>query len=169
MSEAGRLSAVDAFTAAYLGNYRMLVRLAALLVDDIPSCEDVVQEAYVRAYSGAARLRDPEQALAYLRQTVVNLSRSTLRRRATARLAALDPPRVEPSAEQQVFAAVARADVVRALRALPRRQREVLALRYYAELTVAQTAAALGLSMGSVKSYASRGLDELAARLEEAQ
>src|SRR5690606_7422555 len=68
-------------TETYRAHYRSLLGLAALLLDDTASCEDVVQEAFIRVHSARKRVRDPEKTLAYLRQTVVNLSRSALRRR----------------------------------------------------------------------------------------
>lgn len=71
---------VDHLTETYRAHYRSLLGLAALLLDDTASCEDVVQEAFIRVHSARRRVRDPEKTLAYLRQTVVNLSRSTLRR-----------------------------------------------------------------------------------------
>lgn len=72
---------VDHLTETYRAHYRSLLGLAALLLDDTASCEDVVQEAFIRVHSARKRVRDPEKTLAYLRQTVVNLSRSALRRR----------------------------------------------------------------------------------------
>ncbi|NEE14755.1 SigE family RNA polymerase sigma factor, partial [Streptomyces sp. SID7499] len=72
---------VDHLTETYRAHYRSLLGLAALLLDDTASCEDVVQEAFIRVHSARNRVREPEKTLAYLRQTVVNLSRSALRRR----------------------------------------------------------------------------------------
>lgn len=71
-------ASVDHLTATYQAHYRSLLRLAALLLDDVASCEDVVQEAFIRVHAARRRVREPEKTLAYLRQTVVNLSRSTL-------------------------------------------------------------------------------------------
>ena len=106
-----------------------------------------------------SRLRDTDKALAYLRQTVVNRSRSALRHRTVvARHAARET--VEPNgapADAPVLAAARRAAVLDAMRALPERQREVLALRYYLDLSEAEIADALGISRGAVKSHASRG------------
>lgn len=155
------------FAAIYTQQFSSLVRLAALLLDDVAASEDVVQEAYLRVSASQRRLRDPEKALAYLRQTVVNLSRSALRRRAMMRRHAPKPLPDGASAEDGAYAAFERAAVVQALRQLPRRSREALVLRYYLDLTEAQTAQALGISIGSVKSYCSRGLDRLATLLED--
>src|SRR3954451_15954906 len=78
--QAGDVS-VDLLTQTYRDHYASLLKLAALLLDDVASCEDVVQEAFIRVHSARTRVRYPDKLLAYLRQTVVNLSRSTLRRR----------------------------------------------------------------------------------------
>jgi RNA polymerase sigma-70 factor (sigma-E family) len=155
----------DAFTAVYLANYGSLMRLAALLVDDRASCEDVVQDAYVRVYASRTKLRDETRALAYLRQTVVNLSRSSLRHTIMARRKTEPAPPRAGGPDDVTFDRIEQAAVVQALRRLPRRQREVLALRYYAELSETQVAESLGLSVGSVKAYASRGLDRLAQEM----
>jgi RNA polymerase sigma-70 factor (sigma-E family) len=155
----------DTFTDLYLANYHSLLRLAALLVDGTPACEDVVQEAYVRVYARRSKLRDESRALAYLRQAVINLSRSTLRRTLTARRYGepSQPPAAGP--DEAAIARIEQAAVVQALRRLPRRQREVLALRYYSSLSEAAVADTLGISIGSVKAYASRGLDRLAQEM----
>ena len=73
------------------------------------------------------------------------------------------------SAEEGAYDLLERDALVRALRGLQRRQREVLVLRYYSDMTEAQVAAALGLSIGSVKAYGSRGIDALRVRMEEEQ
>ncbi|WP_436788047.1 SigE family RNA polymerase sigma factor [Yinghuangia sp. YIM S10712] len=157
---------VDRLTETYREHYGTLLRLAALLLDDPHSCEDVVQEAFIRVHVARHRLRDPEKTLAYLRQTVVNLSRSTLRRRLMALRLLPRPQAEEPAAEEGAHNVLERDALVRVLRELPRRQREVIVLRYYADLTEVQVADLLGLSVGSVKAYGSRGLEALRARME---
>lgn len=156
----------DALATLYAQHYRSLLRLAALLLDDLAACEDVAQEAFIRVHGARDRLRDPDKALAYLRQTVVNLSRSALRRRLVAMRHAPKPMPDAASAEHDAYTLVERAEVVAALRRLGRRQREAIVLRYYADLTEAQAADLMGVSIGSVKSYTSRGLTALAAELE---
>ena len=156
----------DVVEALFIAHYPGLVRLAAVLLDDPGSREEVVQEAFVRLHAGFGRLRDPDRALAYLRQSVVNLSRSRLRRRLVARRHPEAAPAAASSAEDSALAAIERSDLVHAMHRLQRRQREVLALRHLAGLSEAETAAALGLSVGSVKAYASRGLDALRALME---
>jgi RNA polymerase sigma-70 factor (sigma-E family) len=159
--------AAGELAALYVVHYKQLVRLAALLLDETAACEDVVQDAYVKlaATNRMARLRDPDAALAYLRTTVMNLARSSLRRRLVA---AKYAPVVHgrDRADDAAAQVVDRAAIVRAMRTLPRRQREAVALRYYADLTEAQTADLMGCSAGAVKSYTSRGLERLAEQLK---
>jgi len=157
----------DLLTETYQTHYASLLRLAALLLDDLSSCEDVVQEAFIRVHAARARVREPEKLLAYLRQTVVNLSRSTLRRRLIGLKLLPKPLPNAASAEEGAYDVLERDALIQALRGLQRRQREVLVLRYYADLTEAQVAAALGVSIGSVKAYGSRGIEALRARMEE--
>jgi len=159
----------DLLTETYQTHYASLLRLAALLLDDLGSCEDVVQEAFIRVHAARGRVREPEKLLAYLRQTVVNLSRSTLRRRLIGLRLLPKPLPDAASAEEGAYDALERDALIQALRGLQRRQREVLVLRYYADLTEAQVAAALGVSIGSVKAYGSRGIEALRARMEEHQ
>jgi RNA polymerase sigma-70 factor (sigma-E family) len=157
----------EQLSSLYLLHYRPLVRLAALLLDETAAAEDVVQEAFLKVAAGSrlARLRDPDAALGYLRTTVLNLARSSLRRRlVAARYAPLVHRR--DRVEDDTAASVDRAVVVTAMRTLPRRQREAVALRYYADLTEEQAANLMGVSTGAVKAYTSRGLDRLAQQLE---
>jgi RNA polymerase sigma-70 factor (sigma-E family) len=155
----------DALAALYVRNFSSLVRLAALLLDDVAASEDVAQEAYVRVAQARSRLRDPDAALAYLRRTVVNLSRSALRRRLVARRHGYMQARPDSTADA-TSDIVERDAMVRAVRQLPRRMREAVSLRYYADLSEAETATVMGVSKGSVKSYTSRGLALVAAALE---
>lgn len=145
----------------YTARYRALVGLAALLLRDVTSCEDVVQEAFVRLYASWPRLRDPDKAEAYLRQAVVNLARSRLRRLAVARKHEPLPGPDGASAEDLAYAGFERDAVVAAIQRLPRRQREAVVLRFWGDLTQEQAAQAMGVSVGAVKSYLSRGLDAL--------
>jgi RNA polymerase sigma-70 factor (sigma-E family) len=146
----------------YRSHWRYLVRLAALLVDDVASAEDVVQDAFVALHRRAEGLRDPEAALAYLRTSVVNLSRSVLRRRHVARkhLKVAEPEATEP-ADHDVLVRDEHRAALRAVHALPRHQREVLILRYWSGLSEREIAQTLGISPGSVKSAASRGIATL--------
>ncbi|MEJ2854786.1 MULTISPECIES: SigE family RNA polymerase sigma factor [unclassified Saccharothrix] len=138
-----------------------LVRLALLLVDEPSTAEDVVQEAFTGLHRNWSRLRDAQAAVGYLRTAVVNGSRSVLRRRKTAR--DYTPPHVANarSAESLAMLTAEHQAVVKALSQLPPRQREVLVLRYYGDLSEAEIAEATGISKGTVKSTASRALDAL--------
>ncbi|MFI1282553.1 MULTISPECIES: SigE family RNA polymerase sigma factor [unclassified Streptomyces] len=160
---------VDHLTATYQTHYRSLLGLAALLLDDTASCEDVVQEAFIRVHSARNRVRDREKTLAYLRQTVVNLSRSALRRRILGLKLLSKPMPDMASAEEGAYDQLERDDLIKAMRGLQRRQREVLVLRYFADMTEAQVAETLGISLGSVKAYGSRGIAALRVAMEAAQ
>lgn len=160
---------VDHLTATYQAHYRSLLGLAALLLDDTASCEDVVQEAFIRVHSARNRVRDREKTLAYLRQTVVNLSRSALRRRILGLKLLSKPMPDMASAEEGAYDQLERDDLIKAMRGLQRRQREVLVLRYFADMTEAQVAETLGISLGSVKAYGSRGIAALRVAMEAAQ
>lgn len=159
-------TSVDLLTETYRAHYRSLLGLAALLLDDTASCEDVVQEAFIRVHAARRRVREPEKTLAYLRQTVVNLSRSALRRRILGLRLLPKPMPDMASAEEGAYEALERDQLKDALRGLQRRQREVLVLRYFADMTEAQVAETLGISVGSVKAYGSRGLAALRVRME---
>ncbi|MFD8210020.1 SigE family RNA polymerase sigma factor [Streptomyces sp. NPDC059695] len=152
---------VDHLTETYRAHYRSLLGLAALLLDDTASCEDVVQEAFIRVHSARKRVREPEKTLAYLRQTVVNLSRSALRRRILGLKLLSKPMPDMASAEEGAYEQLEREDLIKAMRGLQRRQREVLALRYFSDMTEVQVAETLGISLGSVKAYGSRGIAAL--------
>ncbi|MFB7465098.1 SigE family RNA polymerase sigma factor [Streptomyces sp. NPDC056224] len=160
---------VDHLTETYQAHYRSLLGLAALLLDDTASCEDVVQEAFIRVHSARNRVRDRDKTLAYLRQTVVNLSRSALRRRILGLKLLSKPMPDMASAEEGAYDQLERDDLIKAMRALQRRQREVLVLRYFADMTEAQVAETLGVSLGSVKAYGSRGIAALRVAMEAAQ
>ncbi|MFD3538822.1 SigE family RNA polymerase sigma factor [Streptomyces sp. NPDC058662] len=160
---------VDHLTETYQAHYRSLLGLAALLLDDTASCEDVVQEAFIRVHSARSRVRDREKTLAYLRQTVVNLSRSALRRRILGLKLLSKPMPDMASAEEGAYDQLERDDLIKAMRGIQRRQREVLVLRYFADMTEAQVAETLGISLGSVKAYGSRGIAALRVAMEAAQ
>ncbi|MFJ6085816.1 SigE family RNA polymerase sigma factor [Streptomyces sp. NPDC092369] len=157
---------VDHLTETYRAHYRSLLGLAALLLDDTASCEDVVQEAFIRVHSARKRVRDPEKTLAYLRQTVVNLSRSALRRRILGLKLLSKPMPDMASAEEGAYDQLERDSLIKAMKGLQRRQREVLVLRYFADMTEAQVADSLGISLGSVKAYGSRGIAALRIAME---
>ena len=148
----------------YAGHYTALVRLAVLLLRDQGLAEDVVQDSFVAVHGRWDRI-DEAKAPAYLRQTVVNRSRSALRRRTVAIRHQPEPLPPAAGADDAVLRTERRTAVLDALAALPARQREVLALRYYLDLSEAEIAGTLGISRGAVKSHASRGAAALRAAL----
>jgi RNA polymerase sigma-70 factor (sigma-E family) len=162
-------SADDAVTGLYATEYRPLVRLAILLTHDAGIAEEIVQDAFVALHQRWRRLRDPQAGAAYLRQSVVNRSRSALRHRGVVdRFAGRSGPREQaPSAEALALQAGTHAAVLAAVRRLPARQREALVLRYYLDLSEAQTAELMGVSPGAVKSHTARALTALRRVLEE--
>lgn len=149
--------------------YRVhLVQIAVLLVDDLPAAEDVVQDAFVGLHRNAAHVRDPGAAVAYLRRATVNGARSQLRRRGTARRHLRSAaPVASPGADEQALVSEEHEVVLQAVRTLAPRDQEVLALRYWSELSDAEIADALRISRSTVASTASRALAKLRARLEE--
>ena len=149
-------------TELFRAHHLELVRLAVLIVGDLATAEDVVQDAFEQLHRRWRALRKQSSALDYARSAVLNGSRSVLRRRSVARrhearTAASRPPDADAAVlfEQ-------RSELIEAFRALSARQREVLALRYYVDMSVADVAATLRISEGTVRSTASRGLDALA-------
>lgn len=157
-----------AIEAAFRSDYANLVALARLLLDNGSDAEETVQEAFVRTFARRRHLRtaaaDP---VPYLRRSVVNLSRGTLRRRRTQRRSTLEPPEHAASAADEVLRHQSQAEIRGALRRLPTRQRECVVLRYLLDSSTEQTAALLGISPGSVKTHLHRGLIALEVTLED--
>jgi RNA polymerase sigma-70 factor (sigma-E family) len=152
----------------YSLHYRPLVGLAMLLVRDVATAEEVVQDAFGAVRGGWQRLGNPEKALAYLRQAMVNRSRSVLRHRAVPG----DHPQPvlldTPDAGHGALGLLEQPAAWAALAGLPDRQREAIVLRYYAGLPEGEVAAAMGISQGAVNSHTARGLSALRATLEQA-
>ncbi len=160
-------SADRAVTELYSLHYRRLVRLAAVLVRDAATAEDVVQDSFVAMHDGWQRLRDADSALAYLRQAVLNRSRSVLRHRAVVEKYPEKPSPDMPSAEHGALVLLERSAMIATLRKQPGRQREAIVLRYYADLSEAEVAASMGISCGAVKSHTARAMAALRADLEQ--
>ena len=162
------VDADQAIAQIYSMHYPALVRLAALLVRDTPTAEQVVQDAFAAMRAGWKRLADAEMAVAYLRQAVVNRSRSILRHR-TAVGQDLPPAAPDmPPAGWEALAFLEQPVVAAALSELPERQREAIVLRYYDDLSEAEIAATMRISRGAVKSHTARGMTALRAALEQA-
>ena len=133
-----------------------LLRAGWLLTGDWPAAEDLVQGALAVVWSHWQELRDPAAAPAYARTA---LSRAFLRGRRRRWLGEEPTPSAEGADDgESAPSAARRVDLERALATLPSRQRAVLVLRFFADLSEADTARALGCSVGSVKSHASRAL-----------
>jgi RNA polymerase sigma-70 factor (sigma-E family) len=165
-----------AIAELYAAHWTGLVRLAWLLLRDDQGAEEVVQDAFIAVHRHWDSLRSEASAAAYLRRAVVNGARSGLRHRGVEqRYVAREQGeptaygrRTESSAEERALDAEATSSMITALGRLPQRQREVLTMRYYLDLSEAEIADALGISAGSVKAHAHRGLAALRDRMEAA-
>lgn len=166
----GRRDEADIVTQ-FRARHLELVRLAALLLGDSAAAEDVVQDVFARVWEGRDRLAAAGFTAGYFYRAVVNGCRSVHRRQGalltggTAEAALLPQPGT--SAEDVVLRADEDRQVLRALAALPRRQREALILRYYQRFSEAEIAEAMGISRGTVKSTTARGLAALGRRLRQ--
>ncbi len=150
----GSPSRRDALALLYERHYAELVRLAFALTSDWGLAEELAQEAFVRVWRSWGNIRDQQSAPAYLRTTVVNLARRSLRRSLQERRAwsDADPRSADPGES---------IDLLRALARLPARKRACVVLRFYMDLSEADTAAALGVSVGTVKSQTAKALRRL--------
>ena len=155
-------------TALYLTHYRPLVRMAALLVQDLAAAEEIVQDSFVAVHAAWRRLPDAEHALSYLRRSVVDRSRAALRRHVVVdKLAPRLAPDL-PSGPGEASIEVERSAFISALWTLPPRQREVVVLRYFADLPETQVASATGISETAVKAYTARAMSSLRTELRKA-
>lgn len=155
------MGAEDEFRAFVAGRYAALVRTARLLAPDPTQAEDLTQSALVTTYARWSTLRDRGRAEAYARKVLVRQCLRAGRRRWRGEI----PSKLLPEAPAaDPYAARDEADAVRrALATLPGDQRAVLVLRYYADLTEPDVADVLGVSLGTVKSRASRAIAALRA------
>lgn len=166
---AGSAGPGEALADLYAAHWVSLVRLAYLLVRDRGWAEEITQDVFVAAYPRLSRLREDGTALAYLRRSVVNGARSGFRHARVEKsylgttAAGADAPGRRPadSAEAVAIGRDDNARVLEVVNRLPQRQREVVVLRYYADLTEQQIADALGVSTGSVKAHAHRAMATL--------
>jgi RNA polymerase sigma-70 factor, ECF subfamily len=159
-----RLPEPEGFEAFYLREYHAVVKLAYALSGSRLAAEDIAQEAFLRAFRDWECIRHPS---GWVRKVVVRRAGRTVHRRllearALGRLLAGRGPAVTQLPERD-------AEVWRAVRALPRRQAQVIALRYVADASVAEIARTLGLAEGTVKTQLHRGRQALAARLASAR
>ena len=169
-SSSGADVSAGMISALFRQHHGDLVRLAVLLVGDQPTAEDVVQDVYASVHARWITLPARDSGLSYVRAAVLNRCRSVLRRRGVASRVSLSVRAAEEtfaSAEHEVLLSEDRRQVLEALARLPYRRREVLVLRYYLGLSEAEIAEVLGVSPGTVKSTAARGLAALARTLGE--
>jgi DNA-directed RNA polymerase specialized sigma24 family protein len=154
--DASAEDASHAVAALYQLHYPALVRLAALLIPDLATAEDIVQDAFAAVHGRWHVQPDTDAALAYLRWSVVHQSRSV-------------PPLGGPAAGTGEPGSAVIGEpgsaVISALRALSARQREVVVLRYFADLPEAEIASATGMSMAAVRAHAAEAMSSLQAGL----
>lgn len=158
-------------TELYRAHAAGLVKLALVMLGDRASAEDVVQEAFFGLYRNWGRLSDPGKALAYARGGVLKGCRAAVRQRARHRrrdrAAAVHAPAAAGSPEEAMLLGEEHRTVLNAVRALPARQREALVLRFYLGVPEEETARAMGVTRGTVKSSVSRALASLGRVLKE--
>ena len=162
--------ATQAVTDLYRAHAVAMIRIALLMLGDRAAAEDVVQDAFLGLYNRSQRLNEPVKAEAYIRSSVLNGCRDALklrsRRSRRDRAGATDLAEI-PSAEAAALIGEDRRRVLAALRRLPGRQREALVCRFYLELSEEETARAMGVSRGTVKSTTSRAVAALGRMLRE--
>lgn len=154
------------FDGFYAAHSLALVRLGVLLTGDRGAAEDIAQDALVAVYRRWDRFETPGDALAYARVTVVNATRNVHRHRGVVARTMLRIAGREATGDHAGHV-VDRDLVGSAIAALPTRQREVVVLRYWLDLSEAEIARILQISPGTVKSAASRALHTLAATIRE--
>jgi RNA polymerase sigma-70 factor (sigma-E family) len=159
-------TAAGQVTALYQAYATGLVRLAMLMLTDQQSAEDVVQDAFLGLYRNWGGLTDQGKALVYVRSSVLNGCRTVLRKRSRRLLPSYREPDVE-SAEALALLGEEHREVLAALRRLPARQRAAVVLRHCLGLSEDETAQAMKISRGTVKSASSRGIATLARILKE--
>ena len=143
------------------GRWTWLVQAAALLTGDAGHAEDLAQTALVRVFASWARVRGAESMDAYTMRILINQNKNRFRkRRVVEDLTAVPPERGSGDPTARVDQ---RAGLMAALASLPKRQREVVVLRYWEDYSEAQTAQILGCSVGTVKSQSSKALAKLRA------
>ena len=161
--------AADGIGELYREQAAGLIRLALMLTGDRATAEDVVQDAFLGLYRRWPRLEDRGNVVPYLRASVVNGCRSVHRSR---RIAWLRRPPGDPpvwSAEAAAIQGEDRREVLAAVARLPHRQQEILALRFYFDMSDGEIAATLKVSRGTVSSTVSRALVTLARQLSPAK
>jgi RNA polymerase sigma-70 factor (sigma-E family) len=166
----GAADAADGVTALYRAHAVGLIRLAIIMLGDRAAAEDVVQDAFLGLYRHWDGLADTDSALAYTRSAVLNRCRNALRQRSRRDRhdrAAAASGELGASAEASVLLSEEQREMLAAIRALPDRQREALVLRFYLDMSEEETARAMRISRGTVKSATSRAIAALGRMLKE--
>jgi RNA polymerase sigma-70 factor (sigma-E family) len=149
-----------------------MIRIALIMLGDRAAAEEVVRDAFFGLYRRWSKLDDPANALAYVRSAVLNGCRDTLRlrvRRERRDRAAARSWQDVGSAEALALMGEDHRRILAAVRRLPGRQREALVCRFYLEMSEEETARAMGVSRGTVKSATSRAVSALGRMLKEGQ
>jgi RNA polymerase sigma-70 factor (sigma-E family) len=155
----------DLVSVLYSQHREALFRLAYGLVGDRAEAEELVQDAFAGLMRRWSSLRDLQAAPAYLRTAVVNGAKARWRKRRVRDLARPGP---RPSVHRDRDVAEQSA-MLQAIGQLPLRKRACVLLRYYGDLTEAETAQVLGVSVGTVKSQTAKALQQLALILEDSE
>jgi RNA polymerase sigma-70 factor, ECF subfamily len=165
----GDADAYEGLVTAYQG---IAFRTAYVVAGNAADAEEATQDAFVKAYRALWRFRAGAAFKPWLLRIVANEARNRRRsagRRSALALRAAQEPSGEaaPSPEAALIGAERREELIAALNRLPDADREAIACRYFLDLSEAETAAALGIRRGTVKSRLSRALERLRAELEE--
>lgn len=145
------------------GRWKWLVQAAVLLTGDPWHAEDLAQTALVRVFGSWSRVRAADDMDAYTMRILINQNKNRFRRRRVVEDLTAAPPEYEGrgGGGDPTSRSDQRADLMAALASLPKRQRQVVVLRYWEDYSEAQTARILGCSVGTVKSQASKALAKL--------
>lgn len=154
----GRTADDTRFAEIYAANFDALVRLASLLVDSAAAAEDIVQDSFAKLYTRLETVATPQP---WLRTTVVNACRNERRRLGTARRYGARLASPETATDQPVD------ELISSLRRLPDRQRAVVVLHYYVDLSEAEIAQVLGMRIGTVKSALHRARARLQSEVSD--
>jgi RNA polymerase sigma-70 factor (sigma-E family) len=159
-------------TELYGAHAVSMIRIALIMLGDRAAAEDVVQDAFFGLYRRWSKLTDTANALTYVRSAVLNGCRDTLKRQARRERrdrAAARSWQTVGSAEAAALIGEDHRRILAGVRQLPDRQREALVCRFYLDMSEEETARAMGISRGTVKSATSRAVGALGRMLKEGQ
>jgi RNA polymerase sigma-70 factor (sigma-E family) len=157
----------DGLRRLYERRHADMVRFAAFLTGDANAAEDIAQEAFVKVFDAWERIADLDRADAYLKSTVVNLVRGRHRRRQVAEKRDQVHLSVVRSAEDAAIESFGRDRTMKAVAALPLRQRACVVMRHWMRMSESEIAETLELSVGSVRTHIKRGIESLKISLGE--